>query len=325
MLIEIYTNIDFSSLLIQIADIFVEMKDKQDVWKNFTPEPGRLHNSFEYKKLLLPELGILGWLRFTKAFGQALEADSHEDEYEIHYIVNGELNWWVEERDYTLRSGTILIVRPNERHGSRSGALEPCEHFWLRISMHLDKQLPGLSEEQNRNLCKAFASFESRVFMVSPMIHTAFSKLVQEHHTPDIHSETTSRASLHSLLVTIIRDYEKTRDKSKGFEISSCIEASTLRIKENLSNPPTVKQLSREAQISEAGFRKKFRMEIGCSPLDYINRRRIDEAKRLMSLGHPNIKEISHNLGFSSRQYFSTVFKRVTGMSPGDLIKRASQ
>ena len=153
----------------------------------------------------------------------------------------------------------------------------------------------------------------------------AFSKLVQEHQTPDIHSVTTSRASLHSLLVTIIRDYENTKDKSKGFEISSCIEASTLRIKENLSNPPTVKQLSREAQISEAGFRKKFRMEIGCSPLDYINRRRIDEAKRLMSLGDPNIKEISHNLGFSSRQYFSTVFKRVTGMSPGDLIKKASQ
>tara|TARA_B100001248_G_scaffold247698_1_gene219383 strand:+ start:163 stop:369 length:207 start_codon:yes stop_codon:yes gene_type:complete len=68
------------------------MKQKQGVWKNFTPEPRRQHSSFESKNLLLLELGILGWLRFTKAFDQALEADSHEDEYEIHYIVNGELN-----------------------------------------------------------------------------------------------------------------------------------------------------------------------------------------------------------------------------------------
>ena len=297
------------------------MKEKQDVWKNFTPEPGRQHNSFESKNLLLGELGILGWLRFTKAFDQALEADSHQNEYEIHYIVNGELNWWVEETDYVLRSGTVLVIAPNERHGSRSGALEPCEHFWLRISIEDGKSLPGLSPPENQSLSDAFQSLERRAFIVSPLVHTAFAQLVEEHINPDTHSVTTCRATLHSLLVSIVRDYKKAEDRDDYLEISNSIEASTLSIKDNLSNPPTIKQLANEAQVSEAGFRKRFRNEIGCSPLDYINRRRVEEAKRLMHLGNPNIKEISHNLGFSSRQYFSTVFKRVTGVSPGGFLK----
>lgn len=250
-----------------------------------------------------------------------MEADSHEDEYEIHYIVNGELNWWVEKTDYVLRSGTVLIVAPNERHGSRSGALEPCEHFWLRIAIEDSKSLPGLSPTESQNLGDAFQSLERRAFIVSPQVHTAFAKLVEEHINPDTHSVTTCRATLHSLLVSIVRDYKKAQGRGDCLEISNSIEASTRYIKDNLSNPPTIKQLAKEAEVSEAGFRKSFRIEIGCSPLDYINRRRVEEAKRLMHSGNPNIKEISHNLGFSSRQYFSTVFKRVTGVSPGKFLK----
>lgn len=303
-----------------IADV----KDKQDVWRNFTPEQGRQHYSFEDKKLILPELDILGWLHFTKAFDQALEADCHNDEYEIHYIVNGELNWWVEDSNYILRAGTILVIRPGERHGSRTGALEPCEHFWLRVSIRKESQLPGLSDEQHQNLCEAFNGIEKRSFIVSTTIHEAFSYLLKEHHSADIHSLTTCRAALHNMLVTIIRDYKKNKGDSEIMEISRSIESSMRRVKGNLSNPPSVRQLANEVGISEAGFRKRFRTEIGCSPLDYINRRRIDEAQRLMTLGNTNIKEISYDLGFSSRQYFSTVFKRVTGVSPGEFITKLS-
>ena len=46
---------------------------------------------------LLPELDILGWLRFTRAFDHGLEPDQHAKEFELHYIVNGEVNWWVKK------------------------------------------------------------------------------------------------------------------------------------------------------------------------------------------------------------------------------------
>ena len=58
----------------------VGSNDKQNVWSDFTPGQGRQHSSFEDKNLILTELGIFGWLRFTKAFDQELEADCHKDE-----------------------------------------------------------------------------------------------------------------------------------------------------------------------------------------------------------------------------------------------------
>ena len=41
-------------------------------------------------------------MHFTKAFDQALDADCDKEEYEIHSIGKGELNRWVEEKDYIL-------------------------------------------------------------------------------------------------------------------------------------------------------------------------------------------------------------------------------
>ena len=126
--------------------------NKSDVWRDFRPEPGRQHVTFEKNSLLLPELAILGWLHFSKAFDQALEEDAHPCEYEIHYIVNGEVNWWVEESNYILRAGTMLVIRPGERHGSRTGALEPCEHFWLRIALNEESALPGIDLKQTQKI-----------------------------------------------------------------------------------------------------------------------------------------------------------------------------
>jgi AraC-like DNA-binding protein len=87
-------------------------------------------------------------------------------------------------------------------------------------------------------------------------------------------------------------------------------------IHEHIDTPPSVAEMARTAGVSETSFRKRFKSEVGCSPLDYVTRRRIQEAKRLLSEGGRSITDIAYELGFSSSQYFATVFKRVTGVSP---------
>ena len=118
---------------------------------------------------------------------------------------------------------------------------------------------------------------------------------------------------------SIIGVHDQRKQGSGGTEVSPTIEIFTATIKENLRQPPTVEQLARQFKMSETSFRKIFRNEIGSSPLDYINRRRVFDARRLLEEKALNIKEVAHRLGFSSRQYFSTVFKRVTGVSPSSL------
>ena len=292
------------------------MIDKQkDVWADFAPERGRHHLSYEGEEALLPELGILGWLHFTRAFDHALEPDAHPDEYEIHYIVNGEVNWWVEDESYHLHAGMALVIRPNERHGSSTGVLEPCEHYWLRLAFPASGCLPGLTPGDTAALRQAFEALSHRAFAASSAVRDAFAQLIDEHRMRAPHATILSRAALHRLLVSLLRA------PAPSDTVSPAIQACTATIHQQLATPPSVAQLASQAELSETAFRKRFRKEIGCSPLDYITRRRIQEAKRRLALPDACIKAVAHDLGFSSRQYFSTVFKRITGSSPGVYVK----
>ena len=132
------------TLKLNFLNKLINIGKKKDVWEDFKPEMGRQHMSFEGERSLLPELQILGWLRFSRAFDQGLKPDVHEQEYEIHYIVKGKLNWWVEDKNYSMRSGMVMIIKSNENHGSRTGVLEPCEHYWLRFSFPEKMDCPDL-------------------------------------------------------------------------------------------------------------------------------------------------------------------------------------
>jgi two-component system, response regulator YesN len=60
---------------------------------------------------------------------------------------------------------------------------------------------------------------------------------------------------------------------------------------------------------------KKFKTEMNLSVIDYIQRKRIDEAKFLIKLGRLSITEIGLQVGFTSYNYFCKVFKEITGMT----------
>lgn len=212
------------TLEINFLNRLVNMRKKLDVWEDFKPELGRQHVSFEGERSLLPELKILGWLRFSRAFDQALKPDVHEQEYEIHYIVKGKLNWWVEDKNYSMRSGMVMIIKPNENHGSRTGVLEPCEHYWLRFSFPEKDGLPGLDVAETQLLREAFIGFKYRMFSVSSSVWNQFSLLLEEHRLRKPHSATVCRAAFHHLLILLVREYGRTNGGIVLNQISSNIE-----------------------------------------------------------------------------------------------------
>lgn len=66
-----------------------------------------------------------------------------------------------------------------------------------------------------------------------------------------------------------------------------------------------------------------LKAEYGCTFYQFVNRYRIEEAKRL-KLAHPDLKleELAIRCGFSSRVVFSNVFTRETGLSPREWFKK---
>ncbi len=100
-------------------------------------------------------------------------------------------------------------------------------------------------------------------------------------------------------------------------ESPSRISPALAYINLHLADPSlTVGKAAAAAYMSEVYFRKLFGEEMGVSPKRYIMRLRIKKAISLMATGYYSLTEVATLSGYTDYKYFSTEFKRLTGLSP---------
>lgn len=116
-----------------------------------------------------------------------------------------------------------------------------------------------------------------------------------------------------------LSDHKHLAGKSKVNErFSAVIEY----IRRNITAPIHAKELSRMACMSKSVFYRTFTNEFGVPPSKMILAEKIKHAKVLMSSENIKIKEICFALGFSDPNYFSRVFKKLEGITPGEYLNR---
>jgi AraC-like DNA-binding protein len=270
------------------------------------------------RRTLLSEMPLIGWARYPKA-APNFHAHLHPA-YEISLIVAGNVTWWAGRSTYEVRRGDIYVTRPNERHGGQDGILPPCELYWLHIQFPAAEPLPGISLEDTQKLAAAFRAFRRRCFRGSPHIADCYQRILAAHQTPGVYSELSARSALHELLVGVIEDHAAhvRRLRSKSAAPSPQIAQALAWIEQRLSEAYQVHEIAAAVGMSTSHFHSCFVREVGFTPADYQNRRRIEAAKELLFHGQGSITGIAHALGFSTSQYFATAFKHLVGMTPRD-------
>jgi two-component system, response regulator YesN len=88
-------------------------------------------------------------------------------------------------------------------------------------------------------------------------------------------------------------------------------------IKKNYMNRVTLEDTAAYVYLSPAYFSRIFKAETGDNFNVFVNRTRIDAAKILLLNEKIPLADISTSIGFEGQSYFSKVFKRMTGVSPG--------
>lgn len=79
--------------------------------------------------------------------------------------------------------------------------------------------------------------------------------------------------------------------------------------------------LSKRCGISDTYFRSLFTQMYQISPMQYVKRRRIQEAQNMLASGDMSVSEVAEAVGYSSIYSFSKAFKTSTGLSPSDYIQ----
>ncbi|TCO44506.1 AraC family transcriptional regulator of arabinose operon [Kribbella antiqua] len=87
-------------------------------------------------------------------------------------------------------------------------------------------------------------------------------------------------------------------------------------IDQDLKAQLDVPGLARAVNLSVSRFAHLFREQLGVSPRQFVERRRLDAACRLLELTRRSIASIAAEVGYPDPLYFSTRFRRHTGTSP---------
>jgi AraC-like DNA-binding protein len=95
-------------------------------------------------------------------------------------------------------------------------------------------------------------------------------------------------------------------------------------IEAHLSESITVTDLANVACLSIFHFARSFTGAMGVPPHHYVSRRRLENAKAMITAGNASLYEIALDCQFSSQSSFTRAFRRVTGMTPGE-YRRASR
>jgi AraC-like DNA-binding protein len=75
-------------------------------------------------------------------------------------------------------------------------------------------------------------------------------------------------------------------------------------------------ELAKLCNLSLSSFKREFKKEFNDSPTNYINNKRLEKAKELLSITDLPINEVGYEIGFDDPLYFSKFFKNKIGISP---------
>ena len=87
-------------------------------------------------------------------------------------------------------------------------------------------------------------------------------------------------------------------------------------IEENLEHDLTLAEIAEIAELSPFHFARSFKQATGSTPIQFLTQRRIDLAKRLLVESELPIVEIGLRAGFKNQSHFTTLFRKVTAMTP---------
>jgi len=236
--------------------------------------------------------------------------------YELVYVLSGGLTMWLRGKPVRGGRGDIFIVKPGVPHreesppevGARLLCLatgfkrmdgKPC-HFPLPLpeKVHLkeghvvEKCLFAIANEAYHRLPCYSAAIDSHIMQI-------FIQIVRE----------ASAATAPPIDISEIRKRRLISDARKFIERA-------------FSQPLTLKEIAQHFFLSPYHFSRMFKEMSGLPPIAYLNKVRMEKAKRLLLDTDEPVKAIAAKVGFSDPHYFSRSFLKYEGLTPSEFRRK---
>ena len=279
------------------------------------------------KTISVDSLTSIHYFEFDDSFVDDIE--SHAP-WELVYIDRGECEIIAGERTFLLKQGEMYFHKPFEPHMIKTVKGVAPNIFIMVFSSASD----AMRYFENRKISTSMLTKQH----IAAIIHEASGTFDLPFNNPHMGmlkpksngslwaGQQTILLRLELMLIELIRENHYYESSKKMFFPKDIIEDEfVLKIisfmEKRLYGKFTMDELSQEFSFGKTYISRRFNKACGYSIIDYFTKMKVNEAKKLVRESKLNFFEISEKLMFSNSHYFSTVFKKHTGMTPSQYKK----
>lgn len=242
----------------------------------------------------------------------------HSDIIEIHCMVKGQRNVVLDndsrQKSYTILGNEMFLTFPYELHSTGEHPQTPCEFYALQINTGESDNLLGLNQEYSNALCRQMLALKHRHFVLSSAALQQLRMAFSLFSSADRHDFHTAVQYISCFLHNLV--YLKPIGDEAPRHIDPSIQHALDYINSNSNRAIPLSELAAISGYSLSRFKSKFKAETGITPAEFVSLRKIEKAKLLLETTGMSITAIALDLGFSTSNYFCSVFKKQTGLSP---------
>ena len=242
----------------------------------------------------------------------------HSEIIEIHCMIKGERIVYLEGDEglsrHIIYGNEAFITFPYEIHQNGDSSQSPCEFYAFQINLRDRDNLLCLDKEYSNYLCDTLMAMKHRHLILSSTEIALLRRAFNLFSSKDTHDTKTAVLTLSSFLFNL--QYMNPVEHGTRDILDENIQRVVQYISQNLSEAPSLEDLAEISSYSLSRFKTKFKTEIGMPPAEYITLQKIKYAKKLLETTDMSITELSYKLGFSSSNYFSSVFKKILNITP---------
>lgn len=226
--------------------------------------------------------------------------------YEIYYLISGRRRYVIDNSIYDIEAGDIILIPP--------------------MVMHKTQHAPGIDEHHERFLFNVLEipeilkpAFEKSFYHPQGEFKKKIKELINESVNETGTDEKAlflHKTNLHKILLLLLKMPKEDFSPRPLSERDKIMQAAASYIKENCYKPITLREISSDFGFTPEYFSSIFKKAIGLNFIDYLNNMRVAMSLDFLSDTDVPINEISEKCGFNDSNYFTIVFKKVTGVSP---------
>lgn len=225
--------------------------------------------------------------------------------WRLYLPLRGEFRLQFAEEGFPVEPGKVTLVPAHRPFCYQPVA--PCTHLWLHFMSEKLRILPAFREPLA--LPEAEFSHPRRLF------RQALNRLKGE---VGVAAALESKIILLRLLEPFLTAFGGGRELREAGAFSRVLDYIDLKLEGDLS----VSELAALTGQGRAEFSAEFRRRFGIPPKQYISTRRLSRAKVLLLRTSAPVKEVAAETGYPNELFFYRIFRKYTGMTPGEYRRR---